>query len=172
MRPLLSEEATKTLVMSFVISRLDYCNSLFFGITEQKLDKLQKVQNNAARLIKRISKRDSITPVLKQLHWLPVRARIKYKVAVLTYQSIFDSSFPSYLKEFVKIYSPGRSLRSSSKISLVKTKVNLKNYGERAFDYAAADVWNSLPESLTRADSLAVFKKHLKTYLFKLYYDI
>ena len=67
--------------------------------------------------------------------------------------------FASYLKDFVTVYSPGRTLRSSSKIFLIKPRVNLKNYGERAFDYAAADVWNSLPESLTRSDSLAIFKK-------------
>lgn len=171
LRPFLSEEATKTLVISFVISRLDYCNSLFFGISEQKLDKLQKIQNHAARLVKRSSKKESVTPLLKELHWLPVRARIQYKIAVLTYQSIFDPSFPAYLKEFVKVYSPPRTLRSSSKILLNKPRVNLVNYGERAFDFAAADVWNSLPDELKQAESLAIFKNNLKTYLFNLHYN-
>ena len=113
LRPLLSEEATKTLVMSFVISKLDYCNSLYFGISEQKLDKLQKIQNHAARLVKKVPKRESVTPLLKEMHWLPIRARIQYKIAVLTYQCIFDPLFPEYLKEFVTIYSPVRTLLKS-----------------------------------------------------------
>ena len=66
LRPFLSEEATKTLVMSFVISKLDYCNSLYFGISEQKLDKLQRIQNHAARLVKKVPKRESVTPLLKE----------------------------------------------------------------------------------------------------------
>ena len=171
LRPLLSVESTKTLVIAFVLSRLDYCNSLFFGISDKNLDKLQKVQNHAARLVMKVSKNEHITPVLKDLHWLPIRQRINYKIAMLAYQCINDPSFPSYLKDFVKVHTPTRTLRSCSKMLLVKPRVKLVNYGMRAFDYAAADVWNSLPEYLRHSQSLISFKKQLKTYLFKTHFD-
>ena len=80
----LSEESSITLVHAFISSRLDYCNALLVGITETSLAKLQRVQNMAARLVTRARKRDHITPILRALHWLPVRQRIAFKVLLLT----------------------------------------------------------------------------------------
>ena len=85
---LLSQDASKMLVHAFISSRLDYCNSLLHGITDGLLQRLQSVQNAAARLVTGARRRDHITPVLHELHWLPVRQRIKCKIAWLVFQSL------------------------------------------------------------------------------------
>ena len=84
-RHLLSTDATKTLVSVFVLSRLDYCNSLLFSCRQYLLNKLQKVQNNAARLVLRVSKTERISPHLASLHWMPIDKRIQYKLSCLCY---------------------------------------------------------------------------------------
>ena len=76
----LSVDATKKLVSSFVLSRLDYCSSLLAGLPENRLDRLQRVQNNAARLVLGRRGRDHAKPLLRSLHWLPVRPRIEYRI--------------------------------------------------------------------------------------------
>ena len=169
LRPLISEDAAKQLVLSFVISKLDYCNGLLFGITNKNIEKLQLIQNHAARLVKRASKYDSATSLLKELHWLPVSARVLYKTAVCAYRSINDTEYPAYMKNLISLHIPPRSLRSSSKSKLDVPDSRLKTYGDRAFSFAAPDVWNSLPESVKSAKSLDVFKTKLKTHLFELH---
>ena len=93
LRPYLSEENTNKLVCCFVTSRLDYCNSLLAGLPNSKLSRLQQIQNNAARLVKRISKNEHITPILKELHWLPIPSRINYKILTTVFQCINDTSY-------------------------------------------------------------------------------
>ena len=88
MRSYLNEDSTKKLVLSLVISRLDYCNSLFYNMSQENIHQLQLVQNHAARLVKRASKRCSATQLLQSLHWLPVQQRIKYKISVLVYLQV------------------------------------------------------------------------------------
>ena len=87
-RKSLTEEATKTVVHAFVTTRLDYCNSLYFRLPDCQIRKLQNVQNSAARIISGAWKYDHITPVFKELHWLPVYLRIQYKIILLTYKSL------------------------------------------------------------------------------------
>ena len=134
-RHYLSVQATKTLVSAFVFSRLDYCNSLLSGCPQYLLNRLQKVQNNAARLILKASKTDHITPHLRTLHWLPVDARIKHKLCSLCFGAI-TSTGPVYLSDLLKIYTPSRQLRSSADIRILCIpSVNTKPYGERSFSY-------------------------------------
>ena len=78
----LTETVTQTLITIVILSRLDDCNSLLSGITVENLTKLEVIQNHAARLIKRTKKSEHITPILIELHWLPVRYRIYYKIAL------------------------------------------------------------------------------------------
>ena len=97
-RSSLTLEAAKTLVHAFVSSRLDYCNSLLYGIGDGLLTKLQTVQNAAARVVTGTRKFDHISPVLRQLHWLPVRQRIAFKLAMITFKCLRGLA-PSYLAD-------------------------------------------------------------------------
>ena len=169
-RPFLTVESANRLVCSTIISRLDYCNSLFAGLPEASIKKLQQIQNNAARIVMKTNKKNHITPVLKSLHWLPVHLRIEYKISTFVYQCLNEPSFPEYMKELVSPYIPSRCLRSSSMSLVQKPRSKLKNYGERALPSQAAAVWNGLPQECRAAVSLKAFKKHLKTYLFRRYY--
>ena len=81
---------------AFISSRLDYCNSLMYGIAENQLDKLQRIQNTAARLVAGVKKCDHMSPVLRRLHWLPVRHRVTFKIATLVYKSLHGLA-PTYL---------------------------------------------------------------------------
>ena len=103
-RPYLSQSAAARLVAAMVISRLDYCNSVFIGLPADQIARLQRVQNNAARLVMRKKKkkrrrrrrRDHATPLLKELHWLPAKFRCQYKIATLAYRH-FEGSLPPYI---------------------------------------------------------------------------
>ena len=82
----LSTDAANKLAVSLILSRLDYCNSLLAGIPDNKLNKLQLLQNYAARLVLRKSRHASATALLRTLHWFPAKARIQYKIACLCFQ--------------------------------------------------------------------------------------
>ena len=165
-RRFLTQDALKTLISAFVLSRLDYCNSLLVGCPLNLISKLQKVQNNAARLISGTSTSDHVTPVLRSLHWLPVHSRIDYKVLLLVYKSLHDLA-PPYLSDLLQFYVPPRQLRSSADTRLLRIpSARLKTSGQRAFRYQAPTLWNSLPLSLRHSDSKATFRSSLKTHLF------
>jgi hypothetical protein len=161
------EETVKTIASSVIGARLDYCNFVLYGTSQANLQKLQRMQNGLARIVKPKSRYDHITTVLAELHWLSISARIQYKVALLTFKAI-STNQPSYLAELVSFHRPGRELRSSQQYRLHVEQCRTV-YGSRAFRHAAPTVWNSLPsELLDNSLSLPVFKQRLKTYLFKL----
>ena len=171
-RHYLSFDATKVLMCSLVLSRLDYGNALLAGSFEYLLDRFQKVQNNAARLICKSSKKKHVTPLLKSLHWLPVRSRIKYKLACLCY-SYFSGTGPTYLSDMLTQYSTLPKLRSSSDQYQLRNpgkEVNTKTFGERSFRYQGPLVWSSLPESIRNSPSPSSFRTALKTHLFRSVY--
>ena len=163
-RPSLTSAAAEKIIHAFVSSKIDNCNSLLHALPKKSLHKLQRVQNMAARIVLRAPKRESVTGMLKELHWLPVEQRIHYKIATLTWKCI-NNRAPLYLKELTEIYTPTRALRSSNELLLVK-HVPKTNYAARSFKCAAPNIWNSLPSSLRSVQSYETFKKHLKTYLF------
>jgi hypothetical protein len=169
-RKYISEDAARTLVHANVTSRLDYCNSLLIGLPENLLDQLQRVQNRAARLIKGSRSSDHITPVLKELHWLPIRFRIRYKLILLTFKCLNDCA-PFYLSDLITPYVPNRQLRSQNQNLLKTMTYRRKHYGARSFVYQAPLLWNSLPISLRTCTSFYSFKKLLKTYLFTLAFN-
>ena len=108
---------------------------------------------------------------LKQLNWLGIQQRIKYKIACLCYQ-IITGTAPQYLAELVQIYVPSRSLHSSSDDRTFHVPFfKRKQHCGRAFFFSAAQIWNSLPFALRLGPFLPVLKTNLKTYLFKLYLD-
>ena len=105
---------TKTLIHAFVSSHLDYCNALLFGLPKYQLDRLQKVQNAAAKVIVQIAKFDHITPALIDLHWLPVTFRVQFKLFLFVYKSLHNQS-PSYIKDLLSLTpAPYYALRSSA----------------------------------------------------------
>ena len=165
-RKYLSREATEKLIHALVTSRIDYCNSLLSGVTSKLLSKMQRVQNTAARLIYRRRVREHISPVLHQLHWLPVKERIVYKILLLCYKAL-NGQAPSYLCELLQPYSSNRTnMRSNDKCLLAVPRSNYVRVGDRSFVVQAPRLWNSLPFHIKCASSLDIFKSHLKTYLF------
>ena len=164
----LSKECRQSLVHAYVTSRLDYCNSILYGLPKYQLSKLQRIQNMAARLITDTMKFDHIKPVLYNLHWLPVNYRIQFKILMITFKAIHGMA-PSYLSNLICIRSSSRySLRNNDTIFLEHPKgVMRTTLGARSFHASAPALWNSLPAHIRTIDSLALFKKSLKTYLFK-----
>ena len=110
----LTNENLKLLVNALVISRLDYCNSILYGLPKRELDKLQRVQNTAARLITGTKQYDHIKPAFQKLYCLPVESRIIFKVILITFKILHGLS-PAYLSSLLQKYNPPHSLRSSSK---------------------------------------------------------
>ena len=165
-RQYLSPTSAKALMHSFVTSRLDNFNSLLYGLPKNELNKLQRVQNAAARIVTRTPKQEHITPILKELHWLPVIYRIDYKILLTTYKALNDKS-PEYIKDLLKVSKNDRNLRSNHQCMLYVPKCRLSTFGCRAFSYAAPKLWNNLPLEIKTAGSVDSFKKLLKTHLFR-----
>ena len=167
-RASLTRESAESLVHAFISSRLDYGNAVLSGIGSSLMERLQLVQNAAARLVSGTRKFDHITPVLKEMHWLPVRQRITYKVAMLVFKCL-TSRAPGYLTtDCVPVASTtGRKhLRSAKSLTLVVPRSRTE-IGSRRFAVAGPTVWNSLPQQLRVTDcSLATFRRSLKTHLF------
>ena len=149
----LTRPTTERVVNGLITSRLDYGNSLLFGLFGTSANNMQRLQNSVARLVTRQARRDSATPLLRELHWLPVRHRVSYKIAELTFKALHVDLSPPYLQQCVKIYTPARSLHSASSYILVQNR-SYSAAGDCAFVPAAATVWNALPVSVTSKESL------------------
>ena len=169
-RQYMNTEATKSLINALVTSRLDYCNALLHGLPKTTINKLQLVQNNAARIISRSTRYSHITPILQELHWLPVQYRVNYKILTHTFKALHDQS-PVYIKDMLHVYRPSRNLRSGHQsLTLVPLKTKQAKYGERSFSAAAPKLWNVLPATIRACKTLQSFKSQLKTYYFKQVY--
>lgn len=163
-RHILTQQDTRTLATSLVQSKLDYCNSLLYHTSSANVRALQRIQNSLARLVLQPSKPIPTAHLIKQLHWLPVKKRITYKIATLTHNAIHLKQ-PSYLHELLKPYQPISSLRSSEK-SLLITPRTFLHLTDRSFHTSAPTIWNSLPLNLRNESDILRFRKNLKTYLF------
>lgn len=170
-RSTLTRDAALTLVHAFVTARVDYCNSVLAGSTEAVIGRLQKVLNAAARLISVKKRRDHITPVLRdELHWLPIRQRIDYKIALMVYRCLHGLA-PAYLSQScipVTSLSGRRGLRSAAHRDLVIPSTRTVRFGQRSFRSTGPTIWNSLPADL-RDPCLSIerFKQKLKLFLFR-----
>ena len=167
-RSSIPQQAVKSLVVSLVLSRLDYGCATLAGLPAYLIDRLQSVLNAAARLIYLSRRYDHVTPLLRSLHWLKMSQRIEYKLAVLAYRCLNGQS-PSYLSDGLRRvadFDGRRRLRSASTQALVVPSTRLSTIGDRAFPVAAARVWNSLPAHVSSSPSLPTFKRRLKTVLF------
>ena len=153
---------------SSLLPHLDYCNSLLVGLPQYLIKRPQVVQNAAAKSIPRTPRSEHISPLLQNLHWLPVIRKTLHTVAALCHTSL-SGSCPQYLSDLTHLYTPARSLCSSSDTRILSTpNVKLKSYGQRSFAYYGPNTWNSLPLTLRYEQESDCFKRALKTHLFSL----
>ena len=170
-RKYMTQEVAEKLVVSLVLSKMDYCNCLLAGLPDCLIQKLQLVQNCAAKVIFKKKKSDHVTPLLKSLHWLPVKQRIKYKVAMLCHKTL-KTNEPEYLRELLIKPQRLRNTRSSNDETLLFIpRKNLVTYGERSFEYFGPLTWNSIPRCIRETVSTPIFKRQLKTHLFNEAYE-
>ena len=152
-RKYINDETCKTFVQALIISRLDYRNALLYNTPPPSLtNRLQRVQNCAARLVARTHKRAHITPVFFQLHWLPVRFRSVYKILFLT-SKVLNGIAPVYLNDLIEKYIQVKMLRSESYSPLRVPRSHTAMYGERSFRASAPRLWNELPNHIKLAAS-------------------
>ena len=167
-RKCLDRNDTHLLVQAFVTAKFDYCNSLLYGISDKQLNKLPIIQNQTAKLITGGRKFDHVTPVLKSLHWLPVKEKILFKFGVLVFKCL-NNLAPIYLANRCNKSSSFHNregLRSSASAMLHIRSTSLKK-ADRDFEIAGPRFWNSLPSDLRQNGlTLVDFRKRLKTYLF------
>ena len=157
------------LVNASVTSRLDYSNSLFYGLPNHNcIDKLKRVQNKASKLILRKGRREGFPAPyrLQLLHWLGIEKRIIYKLLLLTYycsRGIAPVELMSLLIPHID-----RQCTDSNVTLIFDTRYFFSNfsYGQRSFEYCSPRLWNSLPPNIRQADTVLNFKKLLKTYFF------
>ena len=150
-------------VRALVLSRLDYCNSLLSGLKQSDIDRLQRLQNQAARIIYTQPRHCHASPLLQQLYWLPVQKRIIYKTALNMYKAL-SGKHPKYITDSLDLSMPNRvGLPSENNLKILRT---FKHTGDRAFSVAGPRCWNSLPLNIRHCDSVQQFKKKLKSYLY------
>ena len=145
---------------------VENCTSLLYGITDMDVTKLQRVQNRLPRIVAKSLPFIHNVPLLRFLHWLPVKFRLVFKISLLTYKTIHEKQ-SVYLHSMLAALLPSHSLRSNKGISL-SVPIVKTNSGARAFHSCAPSLWSNLPLSVPSAISLGAFKTHLKTDLFDL----
>ena len=155
-RKFLLDDDIKSLVNAVVIERIDNCNAIYTGLSVHHITRLQRLQNSCARVIYGARRRDHVSGLLKQLHWLPIRQRIIFKVLCLIFKCLHNTA-PSYLSDVLPQTVGNRFVR------IPRTKTS---YGDHAFCRFGPIYWNALPANVTSSQSIANFKSKLKHYLF------
>jgi len=164
-----SDHVFQTLIVSLVLSRLDYGNATLAGIPANQHHRLQSVITAAAKMVYNRRRYDHVTPLLRDLHWLKLPERLDFKLAVTIYKCLHGLAPAQYLADSIQRVSGSgrRQLRSSSTETLVVPFTRLVTAGDRAFSSFSSRLWNSLSNDVTAATTLSTFRSHLKTYLFK-----
>ena len=168
----LTKATATVLANALVSSRLDYCNSLLYGVSQMDIKCLQSVQNTLCRIVTRSSKFSHVTPYLKELHWLPIASRIEFKTNLLTYKALHTGQ-PTYLAAhlhpFQSTYNTRRTNPDNNTLATFgfsnKVHVSSKHL-YKSFEYAAPQLWNNLPLDIRTAPSISSFRSRLKTHLF------
>ena len=165
----LSFTLKKQLVHCLVLSKLDYCNGLYYNLPDFQLKRLQKIQNSCVRFLfgRQIKRFDRITPYLEEAHFLPIKQRITFKIALMAFKSL-NNIVPGYLKSVISVKGqPNHSFRHENDFFLLDfpPMPNMKQT-HRSFSYAAPSVWNTLPYNIRSCNDINIFKKNLKTHLF------
>ena len=152
---------------AMILSRLDYCNCVLYGITSKDLARLQKVQNSAVRFIFGKGKRSHVTQLLKKVHFLPVKQRIMFKIALMVFKCI-NNIAPIYLQELIALRNPKLNyLRVDNDFFFLETPpAPTLASTQKAFSYAGPKVWNVLPYCVRASENVVIFKKRLKSHYF------
>ena len=164
------------LVHSGILSRVDYCNSLYTFLPKKQTKQIQTLINSSVRFIFHITGKDRwehITPRLQELHFLPMQYRVQFKICLMVFKSL-NSKSPTYIQELIKLRKPiaNRLLRTDNdKLLLEYTSPAKQDYRNRSFSYAAPHLWNKLPLEIRDSQSILTFKKHLKTFYFSLWQE-
>ena len=160
-KPFLTVHQVQIGICAGIFSLLDYCNSLYFGINEKLLEKLQSVQNAAVNLLRKKSGRrdESKRECMRKCHWLPIRERILFKMALLMHKGMHQRSSPMWLQNLIEFNVSERTLK------LVQHPFRT-SYGKRSFTRTGPRLWNLLPSNVKDHCDTEKFKSELKTYLF------
>jgi len=170
-RKFLSRTDTESLIHAFVTSRIDNSNSMLYNLPECLTRRLQLLQNSAARLVTRTRLNEHITPILHQLHWLPIYQRTKFKILVTTFK-ILHGHAPVYLADLLTRWIPSRATRQAvSEIRFIEPTYNTEFYGARSFSVAAPRLWNKLPSHIRTIGTIETFKSAVKCHLFKEHFN-
>ncbi|KAF7246446.1 AT-rich interactive domain-containing protein 2 [Varanus komodoensis] len=173
LRPYLEYDCLATVTHALVTSRLDFRNALYVGLPLKTVRTLQLVQNRAARLLTGTGRYAHMTPVLHQLHWLPIEARAQFKVLIMTYKAL-NGLGPGYLNERLCLYMPDRPLRSAGESLLQEPsmkEIRRVSTRRRAFSAVAPNLWNSLPKEVRLAPPLLVFRRQLEHLAFSRWFQ-
>ena len=155
-RDLLDQSTAHKLACGLILSILDYSKSLLYGTPIEAVSKLQRLQNNVARIVDKADRRCDARPLLQQLHWLPVESRLQFKIALLTYK-VRSTSTPPYLSSLITAKRPtGHSLRSSS-VPQLTIPSGKTEFARRAFRVTASQIWNDLPVNVQSIVNLFMF---------------
>ena len=176
-RHLLSQNATAQLIHALISIRLDYCNSILYNLHKNSILRLQRIQNQAARILAKTPRRDHITEVLIDLHWLRIEERIVYKLLILPFKAFIDRTAPLYLCELIEQQKSSTNTRTrlANYPFLLKLPPPSRNcsdtFFDRSFTYGAPCEWNKLDERVRRLSNFNMFKSKIKTVLFLRYFN-
>ena len=156
-RNCMSKSNLESLVHAFISSQLDYCNILYVNLPKKQLNKLQKLQNSAIRLVYGVRARHPVSALFSELHWLNVEQRIMFKCLLMVFKCI-NGLAPNALNNMIAVRNPRN-------VTLYTRYYNRSKYGKRAFEYYASRYWNILPVNIRCIDNVSSFKTALKSYL-------
>jgi len=157
----LTFDADKSVAVSIVGAHLDYCNSLLHGTSQRNFDRLQ---NSLARVVTQAPCCSSATDVRRQLHWLPIRQCVHFKLGIITFWAIHTGT-PTYLACELHRHQPLRALRSGTTTTLHRPHAS-SDFHQHSFAVSAPATWNNMPASIRDSATLITFKTAFKTHLF------
>ena len=169
---MLSQNATAQLTHALISIRLDYCNSKLYNLPKNSILRLQRNQNQAARILTKTPRRDYITEVLIDLHWLRIEERILYKQLIITFKAFIDRAAPLYMCELIEQQKSSTNTRTRLANDAFRNCRNCSDtFFGRSFTYGAPYEWNKLDERVRRLSNFNLFKFEIKTLLFLRYFN-